>query len=106
MKIEPWEDGLKVLYDMVGKRGGVTHVEWQGRFDSRDYPLQGVDYAATNAYTRIDDHTYSMATKRDGRPSVSVKVTVSSDGRSLTAVTTGKNAQGQDASTIAVYTRQ
>src|SRR5436190_14914893 len=63
LTIEPWEDGLKVMYDMVGTRGGVTHVEWSGRFDSKDSPVQGIDYVMTNAYSRIDDHTYSIVIK-------------------------------------------
>jgi len=105
LTIEPWEDGLKAIYDMVGTRGGVTHVEWNGRFDGKDYSVQGIDYVMTNAYTRIDDHTYRMVIKRDGEISATVKVTISSDGRTLTAVTTGKNAQGQNASTTAVYDR-
>ena len=103
--IEASENGLKVMYDMVGIRGGVTHVEWTGRFDGKDYPVQGIDYVMTNAYSPIDDHTYSIVIKRDGKFSATVRVTVSSDGRTLTAVTTGKNAQGQDASTSAVYDR-
>jgi len=103
LKIEPWEDGLRVMYDMVGIRGGVTHVEWNGGFDNKDYPVQGIDYVMTNAYNRIDDRNYSIVTKRDGRISTTVKVSISSDGRTLTAVTTGKNAQGQEASTTAVY---
>ena len=56
-RIAPAEDGLTVVYDMVGTRGGVTHMEWTGRFDSRDYPVQGVDYVLTNAYRRIDDRS-------------------------------------------------
>jgi hypothetical protein len=99
LTIEPWQDGLKVMYDMVGTRGGVTHVEWTGRFDNKDYPLQGVDYAMTNAYSRIDDHSYNMVIKSDGRISGHVKVTVSADGRTLTAITTGNT------STTAVYDR-
>jgi hypothetical protein len=105
LTIEPWQDGLKVMYDMVGIRGGVTHVEWTGRFDNKDYPLQGIDYVMTNAYSPIDDRNYNMVIKREGRISGNVKVTVSADGRTLTAITTGKNAQGQDASTTAVYDR-
>ena len=34
--IEPWGgDGMKVIYDMVHPRGGVTHLEWQGRMMAR-----------------------------------------------------------------------
>src|SRR5687767_5867015 len=54
VKIEPWENGLKVTYDMVGTRGGITHMEWNGNFDGRDYSVQGVDYVLTNAYTPTD----------------------------------------------------
>lgn len=104
-KIEAWEGGLKVVYDMVGTRGGITHLEWNGRFDGRDYPVQGVDEAMTNAYNRIGDRTYNIVIKRDGQMSATARVTVSSDGRTLTAVTTGKNAQGQDLSTTVVYDR-
>jgi hypothetical protein len=103
--IEPWGDGLKVMYDMVGIRGGVTHMEWTGRFDNKDYPVQGIDYVMTNAYSRIDDHTYNIVIKREGKISATVKVTVSGDGRTLTAVTTGQNAQGLDTTTTAVYER-
>ena len=105
MTIEPWKDGLKVMYDMVGTRGGVTHVEWNGGFDNKDYPVQGIDYVMTNAYSRIDDRNYTIVTKRDGRISTTVKVSVSSDGRTLTAITTGRNARGEEASTTAVYDR-
>src|ERR1041384_7705905 len=41
-------EGLRVTYDMVRARGGVTHMEWLGRFDARDYPVQGVAYVMTN----------------------------------------------------------
>jgi hypothetical protein len=105
LTIEPWRDGLKVVYDMVGIRGGVTHVEWTGRFDNKDYPLQGIDYVMTNAYSPIDDRSYNIVIKREGRISGNVQVMVSADGRTLTAITSGKNAQGQDASTTAIYDR-
>src|SRR5262245_35756280 len=49
-KIDRWEDGLKVTYDMVGERGGVTHWEWTGRVDGKDYALQGIEEVVTNAY--------------------------------------------------------
>src|SRR5213075_222987 len=62
-KIEPWEDGLKVTYEMVGTRGGVTHLEWRGKFDGRDYPVQGADYVLTNAYTPVNDHSYQIVVK-------------------------------------------
>ncbi len=103
LTIGPWESGLRVVYDMVGVRGGVNHVEWSGQFDGKDYPVQGIDYVMTNAYSRIDDHTYNIVIKREGRISGNVKVTVAADGRTLTAITTSKNAAGEEIRTTAVY---
>src|SRR4249920_3252389 len=42
-RIEPWEDGVRVTYDLVRVRGGITHLEWTGKFDGTDYPVQGVE---------------------------------------------------------------
>ena len=41
---------MKVIYEMVHPRGGVTHLEWMGRIDGKDYPLQGIDAFVTYAY--------------------------------------------------------
>src|SRR6188508_244645 len=67
-RIEPWGDGLKVTYDMVGTRGGVTHLEWTGGFDGRDQPVQGADTVLTNAYRRVDDQSYAIEVKAEGTP--------------------------------------
>src|SRR5258706_1489218 len=59
LKIEPFGDSVRITYELFRERGGVTHLEWTGRFDGRDYALEGVDeYSVTNAYRRVDDQTY------------------------------------------------
>ena len=83
-KIAPWQDGLRVTYDMVGNRGGVTHWEWTGKLDGRDYPLEGVEEAITEAYSRVDDYTYRIALKVDGRPATTTTVSISPDGKTMT----------------------
>jgi hypothetical protein len=105
LRIEPAGDGLTVIYDMVGVRGGVTHVEWTGRFDGRDYPVQGVDYVLTNAYRRIDDRSYEITVKVDGAPAALARATVSADGQTLTVTTTEKDAGGTMGVTTTVYER-
>ena len=106
LKVEPWQDGLKVLYDMVGIRGGVTHMEWTGKFDSKDYPVQGVDYVLTNAYTRLDAQSYQIVIKVDGSVAATAKVVVSADGKMLTTSTVEKNARGESVTSTTVYERQ
>jgi hypothetical protein len=104
-KIEPWENGVRVEYDMVGVRGGVNHLEWTGKFDGKDYPVEGADYIITNAYSVIDDHHYQIVVKVEGRLSANAKVEVSPDGKTLTTVTTERNGRGQNISTTSVYER-
>ena len=90
-RIEPWEDGIRVTYDMVGTRGGVTHMEWTGKFDGKDYPVEGVDYVLTNAYKLLDDHSYEIVIKVEGSVAATAHVEVSPDGKTLTTVTSQKS---------------
>src|SRR2546422_7056690 len=91
-KIQPWEDGLRVIYDMVGTRGGVTHWEWTGRLDGKDYPLEGVEEVVTNAYSRIADRTYEVVFKVDGRITTTTKISISPDGKIMTVTSASNTA--------------
>ena len=104
--IEPWQDGLKVTYDMVGIRGGVTHMEWSGKFDGKDYAVQGVDYVMTNAYTLLNNHSYRIVIKVDGAVAATATVEISPDGKKLVTVTSQGDARGQNVTSTAVYAKQ
>ena len=89
-RIERAGDGFRVIYDMVHPRGGTTHLEWSGRMDGRDYPLQGVDQAMTYAYTPGGPDVWEIVVKIDGRVAARSRVSVSADGRTMTTTTAGK----------------
>src|SRR6516162_1630018 len=89
-RIEPSGDGLKVTYDMVGTRGGVSHLEWTGKLDGNDYPVEGIDSVLTNAYTLLGDRSYRIVVKVEGVVAETAVVEVSADGRTLTSTTTRK----------------
>jgi hypothetical protein len=91
---------------MVGIRGGITHIEWVGKLDGKDYPLQGVDDVLSNAYSRIDERTYEVVVKADGAKAASARIVIAPDGKTLTSITSTRNAQGQILKTTAVYDRQ
>ena len=105
LRIEPWEDGLRVVYDMVRTRGGITHMEWAGRFDGKDYPVQGADYVLTNAYRQIDARSYEIAIKVDGQPVATATAVVSANGSTLTVTTRERDARGRAVTTTAEYNR-
>lgn len=104
--IELWEDGLKVTYDMVRPRGGITHLEWTGKVDGTDYSVQGVEEFVTYAYRRVDDRTYDIVTKVDGNVAATSRAVLSPDGKTITTVTTGTGAQGNTVTATTVYEKQ
>jgi hypothetical protein len=105
-RIAPLDDRVRVTYDMVGLRGGVIHIEWTGRFDGNDYAVEGVDYVMTNAYVRIDDRTYDVRLKVDGRLVSIARLTVSPDGRTITTKMSQSDADGQEITTTTIYDRR
>jgi hypothetical protein len=101
-RIEPSGDGLKVTYEMIGIRGGVSHLEWTGKFDGKDYPVEGIDSVLTNAYTLLGDRSYRIVVKVEGVLAETAVVEVSPDGKTLTSTTTRRGG----ATTLSVYEKQ
>ena len=104
--VEPHGDQVRVTYDLVRPRGGITHMEWTGRFDGDDYPVHGVEAVVTNAYRRIDDRTFDVVVKLNGRTTATSRVRISPGGKTMTTVTAGRNAQGQEVTTTTVYEKR
>jgi hypothetical protein len=105
--IEPWStDGMKVIYEMVHPRGGVTHFEWQGRIDGKDYPLQGIDAFVTYAYNQVSPGVYETIVKMGGRVAAKSTITLSADGKTMTTTTKGVDSGGRAVTTITVYEKR
>jgi hypothetical protein len=77
---------VRVIYDMARPRGGVIHLEWDGRFDGREYPVQGLEQHVTYAYIRAGARTYDIVARMDGRVAASSRTVLSADGRTITTV--------------------
>ena len=106
LRIEPTDDGLRVIYDMVRRRGGIQHMEWSGRFDGKDYAVQGVDYVLTNAYRKLSDRSYEIVVKVDGRAAAVATAVVSADGGTLNVDTREQDENGRTVTTTARYLRR
>jgi glutamate dehydrogenase/leucine dehydrogenase len=91
---------------MVRSRGGNQHVEWSGRFDGRDYPVQGVGYVLTNAYRQLSERSYEIVVKVDDRAAAVATAKVSPDGRTLDVETKERDAKGRTVTTTATYRRR
>jgi len=105
-KIDAWQDGLKVTYDMVGERGGVTHWEWTGKLDGKDYALQGIEEVVTNAYSRVGDGAYEVVAKMDGRITSTTSIAISTDRKVMTVTSTVSDARGHRVVNTAIYKKR
>jgi len=104
--IEPAGDGLRVAYDMVLPRGGVNHLEWTGKIDGRDYAVQGVGEPITYAYVGTSDGGHEVLVKLDSRVIARSTIRLSPDGRTMTTVTEGTDAQGRLVRSATVYEKR
>ena len=76
-------------------------------FDGKDNPVKGAQTPkTTTAYKRIDGRTFDAIGKVDGKPTVTTRVAVSADGKTMTATQTGKNAEGQGVNNVIVADKQ
>ena len=76
-RISAAADGtITIVDDLVRIRGGVLHLEWTGKFDGGDYPVQGVEVVLTSAYRRVDDRTWELNQKIDGDPVATVRFAI------------------------------
>jgi hypothetical protein len=104
MRVEPRAGGtVRFSYDFVFPRGGVQYLEWTGRFDGKDYMVQGADEYITYAYRQTGDRTYEITARLDTRVTAIADVALAPDGGTLTTTTRGRTARGQDVATITVY---
>lgn len=101
------EGGVRQTVESVPASWGLpTKRETQVIFDGMDHPVKGNPDADTSAYTKIDNHTYQVVSKKGGKPTLTSRVTISADGKTRTVVQTGVNAQGQQVNNVLVYERQ
>ena len=95
-----------VVSDGVNMQGQKTHDETVYKFDGKDYDVKGAaDPKTTRAYTRVDDHHYTYATKVNGLITTTSRVAVTPDGKTRTITTTGRDAEGRIIRNFAVWSR-
>jgi hypothetical protein len=101
--IVPWGEGVQMVYDLVGVRGGVTHLEWAGDFDDRSYAVQGLDVVMTYSYAPRRERAWDVTVRLDGVTVGTALVTLAHDGRRLTTVTTATGPDGRVLTSTTVY---
>ncbi|MBI1940130.1 MAG: hypothetical protein HYS33_01330 [Acidobacteria bacterium] len=106
VKLDADENSVKLISDGTDAEGSPTHVEFSAKFDGKDYPITGVPNADTISAERIDASTIQTTTKKAGQVVMTVRSTVSKDGKTRTSTFKGKDAQGRDVNSVVVYDKQ
>src|SRR5262245_5460486 len=95
-RIEAWgDDGIKLTSDGVTADGQATHVEFQAKYDGKDYPIKGLPTADTITLKRINPNTVEGITKKGGKEIGKARSVISKDGKTRTFTTEGIDAQGR-----------
>ena len=82
------------------------HYAYTANYDGKDVPVVGNPNADTAARTRVNATTTKLVNKKGGQILSTLTLVVSPDGKTLTITTTGKDAKGQNADSVAVYDKQ
>jgi len=103
---EKFGDGLKFTATTVGADGKSGTATWSAHFDGKDYPFIGVPNYDTIALKRINASSFTSEIKKAGKLVLTVRNTVSADGKTMTNNNKGVNAQGQPTTTMTVWDKQ
>ena len=106
LKVDADENNVKINADGIDADGSPTHVEYNAKFDGKDYPVTGLPYADTVSVKRINASTVESTLKKGDKVVMTVTSTVSNYGKTRTSTFKGKDAQGRDVNNVVVYSKQ
>ena len=106
LKFEPSPDGLKLSQELVDAEGKASQGGFVTKLDGKDVAYAGNPDADTASPKRVDDNTYQNTWKKAGKVTITTKVVVSADGKTLTVNQTGTNSKGETVNNTAVYDKQ
>ena len=94
--IESAPNGIRTTIDGADAKGQQTHTESVSAFDGKDTLVDGAPALnTTTALKRIDGRAFEADGKVGGKPTVTTRVVVSADGKTMTATQTGQTSRAK-----------
>ena len=106
IRVEAWNDGLKVSAEIIDAHGNKTHPQIAYKCDGNDYPLTGFPLADSISTTRINERKSESVLKKDGRVIFTAKAVIFGDGKTLTVIPKGMDSEGRLADELLTFERQ
>jgi hypothetical protein len=104
--VELDENHYKVDANGTAADGKPVHIEFNAKFDGKDYPMIGVSWADTVSVKWVDAHTPQMIQKKDGQVTMIITCRVSKDRNTRTCTLEGKGEPGRNVNDVVVFDRQ
>lgn len=79
------------------------HIEFDAKFDGKDYPMIGVPWTHTLTVKWIDADTPQIIQKKDGQVTM---ITVSTNGKTRTCTLKGTDEEAHKVNNVVVFDRQ
>ena len=98
--------GIKLTSEGIDAQGRPMKSAYTSRFDGKCTAWAGNPVADEVCPKRIDDHSYENVWKKGGKATVTAKIVVSRDGKTMTVTQVGTDPQGGKVRAVAVYDRQ
>jgi hypothetical protein len=99
-------ENVKITVDGIDSEGKLTHNEWTGKFDGKDYPVTGDPNSDMRSYKKVDDRTLQITNKKGSKDTTTARIVVSADGKSRTVTAKGTDPNGKKFTSTAVYDKQ
>lgn len=106
VKVDADENHIKLNADGTNGDGTPLHVEYDAKFDGKDYPATGVPNADSVSVKRLKAGGIETQQKKGGQVLMTIKTVVSKDGKTRTSTWKGKDAQGRDVNNVVVFDKQ
>jgi len=106
LKVESDENSVKIDSEGTDGEGNPTHVQYDAKFDGKDYPVTGFPYGDTVTVKRIDANTIQTSIKKGDKVVMTVTSKVSDGGKTRTSTFKGKDSQGHAVNNVVVYDKQ
>ena len=97
---------LKNTTEGIDAEGKPVKAVFIHIYDGKPYPTTGVPGIDSSAYTRVDPNIVKFTRMNAGKVVQTGSHVVSSDGKTLTVITSGTDASGREINNVAVYEKQ
>jgi hypothetical protein len=106
LKFESGSSGITLTFEGTDPQGKPIQGKYTSKFDGKEVAWIGNPSADVASPKRIDDNSYENVWMMDGKQTMTAKVVVSEDNKTLTVTETPTDTPGAAAGSVAVYDRQ